>query len=337
MATTPLVLLAKPRFSAQRICDSYVELTRLLRSRASDPSRLWLFAVTSGGGQIDVRTLTANTRQFTRWVHEVGLLDVDQVHSVDQARAERITLPAGRRGRHASSRLRTLEAWSGPVDPRRIRKTDKARRIVMGGLAAANDHTVRVLILHYTNSDLVRVRSSLIINEVADTLVAFASGPRPATVVAPDVAADALDGANASATLRRTAQHQRGTAPRPLARSPQHRRRRLHRSPRRRHTTNPASSAVEPGATCACRARRRSSCTTTCRACGPRLSVWRIAATMTGDTFAELHGDHHALLLDLLTCFAPGSVNAYRERGTIPTTHGAAPAPARLQRRRARR
>ena len=63
----------------------------------------------------------------------------------------------------------------------------------------------------------------------------------------------------------------------------------------------------------------------------------RIAATTTGDAFAALHGDHHALLLDLLTCFDPGGVNAYRERGTIPTTHGAAPAPARLQRRRARR
>ena len=337
--TTPLLLLAKPRFSAQRLRDTYTDLTAPLRTRTTEShaSRLWLFAVATSGGQIDVRVPTLATRHFTRWIHQSGLLDADHIAAVSHARAERRQDAARRNGRAPTTHLRPLEPWTGPIDPRRIRKTDKARRIVIGGLAAANDHTVRVLIAHYTNSDLVRVRSALLINDIADTLVAFANGPRPATVVASDAAEEALDSRPASAAL---ADLLGITEPQ------------LHDILRGRHNIGTvacidpeASPYDEPGRFC----RRAGS--ELCLSCPQAVvlrdhvpTLWaeverleRIAATMTGDDFGVVHGEHHRLLLDLLSCFDRDGVGAYRAHGTIPSRPGAVPAPGRLQRRRARR
>lgn len=343
--TLPLVLLARPQFSAQRLCDIYVELSAPLRPTAppGETERLWLFAVAGVGHRIEVRAPDYATHPFPRWARAAGLLEPEHVAGVEQARMRRIaqarsSLRGPAVGRDASSRLRALEAWTGPVDPRRIRKTDKSRRLVMFGLAAAaNDHTVRVLIAHYTNSDLVRVRSALVITGVADALTVFAAGPRPTTIITAEAAEEVATSASAAAELASM-----------LGISSE----RLEAVLTGRHTIGAvacvdpfASPHDDPGRFC------RQAASALCLSCPQAIvlaehvpALWsqierldRIAATMTGDAFSSLHGEHHVTTLDALGLFDPDGVAAYRARGVISTHRAGEPAPVQLRRRRLRR
>lgn len=344
VATLPLVLLARPQFSAQQLRDTYVELSAPLRTMATpgDADRLWLYAFMSAGQAVQVRTPDYSTHPFTRWVRAARLVDRDYIASVDQARTHRIararssaSKPAARA---AGSRLRPLEAWTGPVDPRRVRKTDKSHRLVTYGLAAAaNDHTVRVLIAHYTNSDLVRVRSALVVTEVAEALTVFAAGPRPTTIVTAEAAAEAATNTSARADLAAM-----------LGITEE----RLHAVLTGRHTIGAvacvdpyASPHDDPGRFC------RQAGSELCLSCPQAImlaehvpALWseierldRIAATMTGDTFASIHGKHHETTLDALGVFDADGVDRYRARGVIPTHPVGESAPAPLRRRRVRR
>lgn len=342
--TLPLLLLARPQFCAQRLRDTYVELSAPLRARATpdDADRLWLYALARGGQDVRVNVPNHTTRHFTRWVHAAGLLDADHIANVEQQRTDRAAGPRSLlskpAARTAASRLRPLEAWTGPVDPRRVRKTDKSHRLVMYGLAAAaNDHTVRVLIAHYTNSDLVRVRSALVITEVAEALTVFASGPRPTTIVTAEAAEEAATNISARADLALMLGVTGERLDAVLA---------------GRHTIGAvacvdpyASPHDDPGRFC------RQAGTELCLSCPQAIvlaehvpGLWseverldRIAATMTGDSFASMHCEHHATILDALGVFDPAGVAAYRARGVIPTHPVGELAPAPLRRRRVRR
>lgn len=317
--TTPLVLLAKPRFSAQRLRDTYVELSAPLRRHAegSHADRLWLFSPSRS--VMSVRVPGATTRHFATWVHASGLDNPEVINALNATASWRLRRPA-------------LEAWTGPVDPRRIRKTDKARRIVRFGAAAATDHTLRVLVAHYTNSDLVRVRSALIITEVADTLVAFAAGPRPTPLNA--------DGDDESSRAKVAA----------LVGVDEDR---LEGLLSGRHTIGSvacvdpyASPHDDPGRFCRQAGREL------CLSCPNGVvlaehvpALWaeverldRVAATMTGDEFRSAHGAYHELVVATLGVLDPVGVDAYRARGVIPAASAAtATAPVHLRRRRARR
>lgn len=342
--TIPLVLLTKPQFSAQRLRDTYVELSRPLRALAGPDvaDRLWLFAtINRSDHRLDVRVPTQTTRHFTKWVNHSGLLESAHVAAVEQARTARLDeARAAHRSpaRLAGRRLRHLEPWTGPVDPRRIRKTNKARRLVLFGLAAAaTDHTVRVLIAHYTNSDLVRVRSAMVITDIADTLVVFAQGPRPATLIAPDVADAARDGGAARSQLSALLGITETQLDAILA---------------GRHTIG-AVACIDPHASPYDRPGRfcRQAGSELCLSCQQAVvlsehvpSLWseverldRIGATMSGESFHELHGEQHALLLELLGAFDGEGADSYRARGTIPTHAPGTPAPVPMRRRRVRR
>jgi len=343
--TLPLVLLARPQFSAQRLRDAYLELSAPLRPLASpeQAERLWLFAVVGAGHGLKVRVPDEATHPFPRWVRAARLLEPDYLKSIEQERQRRIaeartSLRAPALARAATSRLNALEAWTGPLDPRRIRKTDKSRRLVMYGLAAAaNDHSLRVLIAHYTQSDLVRVRSAIVITEVADALTFFAAGPRPTTIVTADAAEEAASSASARAELARV-----------LGISTE----RLEAVLTGRHTIGAvacldpyASPHDEPGRFC------RQAGSGLCLTCPQAIvlsehvpALWseierldRIAATMTGDAFVAVHGEQHATTLEVLRVFDPDGVVTYRSRGVIPTHAYGELAPVQLRRRRVRR
>ena len=343
-ATLPLVLLARPQFSAQQLRDTYVELSAPLRPLATpeEADRLWFYAVVSAGREVQVRVPDHETHPFPRWARAVRLVEPGYIASVEEARRQRIlaarSLQAKPIARGAASRLRVLEPWTGPVDPRRIRKTDKSHRLVMYGLAgAANDHTVRVLIAHYTNSDLVRARSALLITDVAEALTVFAAGPRPTTVVTTEAAGQVATSASARSDLAGMLGITEEKLDAVLS---------------GRHTigaiacTDPyASPHDDLGRFC------RQAGSELCLSCPQAVvlaehvpSMWseverldRIAATMTGESFARAHGEYHQTALDVLSVFDPAGVAGYRERGVIPTHPVGEVAPVQLRRRRVRR
>lgn len=340
--TVPLVLPARPQFSAQRLRDLYLELSAPLRKRQDPESRdrLWLFVSFPKGQDMRMRVADDSTRHFANWLRAVGLLDPTYVRRIQETRDARLATGsrevAPRRARHHLPA--SLESWSGRVDARRIRKTEKARRLVASGLwSAAADHTVRVLIAHYTNSELVRVQAALVITEVAETLTAFAAGPRPATVVTAKAQTEASRHVAArdrlSAALGVTGEQ-------------------LDAILAGRHSIGAvscidplASPYEEPGRFC------RQAGTSLCLTCPQAVvtarhvpDLWaeverldRIAATVTGDAFGAMHGDYHRALLDALAAFDAPGVEGYRTRGVIPVHGPAGAVPARLQRRRARR
>lgn len=342
-ATLPLVLLARPRFSAQQLRDSYVALSAPLRPMATpgEAGRLWLFAAMRAGHEVRVRMPDHTTHHFTKWVRAARLLESDYIAGVEQARTHRIAEARSQQSkpaaRTAASRLRPLEAWTGPVDPRRVRKTNKSHRLVMFGLAAAaNDHTVRVLIAHYTNSDLVRVRSALVITEVAEALTVFAAGPRPTTIIT----AEAANEVGTNATARAELSGMLGITEE-----------RLDAVLTGRHTIGAvacidpyASPHDNPGRFC------RQAGSDLCLSCSQAIvlaehvpALWseierldRIAATMSGEAFARMHSEHHATTLDALGVFDLDGVATYRARGVIPIHPIGELAPVPLRRRRVR-
>lgn len=340
--TVPLVLLATTRFSAQRLRDSYLALSVPLRRLAGDSSagaKLWSHATTSRGGSLSVGALDAYGRHFPRWLKAVGLTDAAQVRDMDAARRHRVTARGGRglSSRTRGVRLRPLEPWTGPADPRRIRKTDKAQRLVLHGASmAANDHTVRVLIAHYTNSDLVRIRSAHIVTGVAETLTYFAAGPRRPTVIPAPIAEEALAYEDALTGLANLIGLDPGKLTAVLA---------------GRQTIGSA----------ACRDPYDSPHDTAgqfCRQAGGELCVscpqavllaehvpalWaelerldRVGATISPTDFTVLHGERHRLIVDLLSVLDPDNIARYRERGIVPGSHHGDEIPVRLRRRRAR-
>lgn len=170
---------------------------------------------------------------------------------------------------------------------------------------AANDHTVRVLIAHYTNSDLVRVRSALVITGVAEVLTVFAVGPRPTTIVTVEAADEVAINASARADLAGMFGISEERLDAVLA---------------GRHTIGAvacvdpyASPHDDPGRFC------RLAGSELCLSCPQAIvlaehvpALWseierldRIVATMTFDAFARTHGEHHATKLDALGVFDP--------------------------------
>jgi len=344
--TIPLVLLASSRFSAQRLRDTYLALSAPLRTIAgADPTsaRLWCYAATSKGSELFVRAVDGRSHHFPRWLEASGLLDPARIDALETARRRHLDAARDTRGERAPTRaprpvpLVPLEAWTGPIDARRIRKTDKAHRLVLYGTGpAANDHTVRVLVAHYTNSDLVRVRSALIITGVAETLSRFAAGPRPAVVIPAAIAGEAgADGDTLAAladmlglTVERLTAVLAG-----------------------RHTVGAVACCdpyVSPHDTAGrfCRQAGSELCLTCPQAVVlaehvPRLwaeveRLDRIATTMTPDAFAPLHAERHRLLVELLAVLDPDHLDAYQRRGVIPNPGPAGDDPARLRRRRTR-
>ena len=175
----------------------------------------------------------------------------------------------------------------------------------------------------------------MVINEVGDTLTAFAGGPRPAVVLPPSVTDEAISNASTRSRLAELLEVS-DTAISTIVDGS--------------HTIGPVaclnpyrSPHDEEGRFC------RQAGSQLCLTCSNAVitgehvpPLWdeverldRVAATMAGDAFRALHGETYQTLLHILEVFDPEAVARYRQRGIVPP-HPSALTPARLVRRRAR-